>query len=209
MIMSEKMFVIVGAFLCGYCISYCSFEIFKYKNLKEEIHELFKAIIENMAHSVDFLTKKLEETKIADDIFSGEDLPYEQNFLTAIIEKFGKEFKHCEVSFYLSKTSMTICCETLTVTKAIAKNLIKIGEQLIEEHFFQANGLRQLGWCSNYVLDRRSLTYCKEQEDIRRTEVIKFYWFNHSPNGFDKQTVLTEVNICNYMHCHFFFKLTN
>ena len=41
MIMSEKMFVIVGAFLCGYCIGYHSFEIFKYKNRKEEIHEFF------------------------------------------------------------------------------------------------------------------------------------------------------------------------
>ena len=49
---------------------------------------------------------------------------------------------------------MTICCETLTVTKAIAKNLLKIVEWLIEENFFQANGLRQLGWCSNYMLDR-------------------------------------------------------
>ena len=41
MIMSEKMFVIVGAFLCGYCIGYYSFEIFKYENRKEEIQELF------------------------------------------------------------------------------------------------------------------------------------------------------------------------
>ena len=98
-------------------------------------------MIENIAHSVDFLTKKLEQTKIADDIFSGKDLSYEENFLNAIIEKFGKEFKHCEVPFYLSKTSMTICCEALTVTKEIAKNLIKIVERLIEEHFFQANDL--------------------------------------------------------------------
>ena len=104
---------------------------------------------------------------------------------------------------------MTICCEALTVTKEIAKNLIKIVEGLIEKHFFQANDLRQLGWCSNYMLDRRSLIYLKEQEVIRRTEVIEFYWFNHSPNRFDKQTVLTEVNICNCMLCHFFFKLTN
>ena len=36
---------------------------------------------------------------------------------------------------------MTICCEALTVTKEIAKNLIKIVERLIEEHFFQANDL--------------------------------------------------------------------
>ena len=115
-----------------------------------------------MAHSVDFLTKKLEQTKISDDIFSGKYLSYEQNLLSAIIEKFGKEFKHCDVSFYLSKTSMTICCETLTVTETIAKSLIKIVERLIKEHFFQANGLRQLGWCSNYMLGRRSLIYHKE-----------------------------------------------
>ena len=30
-----------------------------------------------MPHSVDFLTQKLEEIKIADDIFSGKDLSYE------------------------------------------------------------------------------------------------------------------------------------
>ena len=77
---------------------------------------------------LDFLTKKLEETKIAEDIFSGKDLSYEQNFLNAIIEKVGKEFKHCAVSFKSSKTSMTFCCETLTITKAIAKNLLKILE---------------------------------------------------------------------------------
>ena len=35
MIMFEKMFVIVGAFLCGYCIGYYSFEIFKYENRKD------------------------------------------------------------------------------------------------------------------------------------------------------------------------------
>ena len=97
-----------------------------------------QAIIEDMAQSVDFLTKKLEETKTANDIFSEKDLSDDQNFLNAIIDKFGKEFKHCEVSFYLSKTSMTICCETLTVTEAIANNLIKIVEQLIEEHFFSS-----------------------------------------------------------------------
>ena len=45
-----------------------------------------------MAHNVHVLTKKLEETKIDDDIFSGKDLSHEQNFLNAVTEKFGKEF---------------------------------------------------------------------------------------------------------------------
>ena len=41
MIMSEKMFVVVDAFVFGYCLGYYSFEIFKYKNRAEEIHEFF------------------------------------------------------------------------------------------------------------------------------------------------------------------------
>ena len=41
MIMSEKMFVVVGAFVFGYCLGYYSFELFKYKNRAEEIHECF------------------------------------------------------------------------------------------------------------------------------------------------------------------------
>ena len=43
-----------------------------------------------MTHSVDVLTKKLEETKIADDIFSGKDLSHEQSFLNVVTENFGK-----------------------------------------------------------------------------------------------------------------------
>ena len=42
MIMSERMFIIVGAFLFGYCLGYYSFELMKYKNRKNEIHEFFK-----------------------------------------------------------------------------------------------------------------------------------------------------------------------
>ena len=41
MIMSEIMLVVVGAFVFGYCLGYPSFEIFKYKNRAEEIHEFF------------------------------------------------------------------------------------------------------------------------------------------------------------------------
>ena len=42
-----------------------------------------------MACSVEFLTKKMEEIKIADDIFLGNDLSYEEDFLNSVIEKFG------------------------------------------------------------------------------------------------------------------------
>ena len=41
MFMTEKMFIIIGTFLFGYCLGHYSFDIFKYKNRKHEIHEFF------------------------------------------------------------------------------------------------------------------------------------------------------------------------
>ena len=52
-----------------------------------------------MACSVEFLMKKMEEIKITDDIFLGNDLSYEENFLNRVIEKFGQETKDCEYFF--------------------------------------------------------------------------------------------------------------
>ena len=41
MIMLERMFIIVGAFLFGFCLGYYSFELMKSKNQKHEIPEFF------------------------------------------------------------------------------------------------------------------------------------------------------------------------
>ena len=40
MIMSEKMFVVVDAFVFGFCLGYYLFKIFKYKNRAKEMNEL-------------------------------------------------------------------------------------------------------------------------------------------------------------------------
>ena len=119
--------------------------------------------------------------------FSGKDLSYEENFLNAVTGRFGKELEHCEVPTYLSKRSMTICCEIFVLTEVTGKKLLNIVNRLLDEHFFQADGLHQLGWCSNYMLDKRFLHYPKGNGIIHKTEIIKFYWFNHSLNRFDKQ----------------------
>ena len=66
---------------------------------------------------------------------------------------------------------------------------------LMDEHFFQKKGLTEIGRCSNYMLDRRS---------FKETIIVEFYWFNNSPNKFDKQQFVTEVELCDCMHCHFF-----
>ena len=122
--MTERMFIITGAFLFGYCLGYYSFDIFKYKNRKHQIRYLFQVIIKNMACSIEFLTEKMEEVKIADDIFLGNDLSYEENFLNRVIEKFGKELYILFI--YLHRKNMSICCEALTMTETIGTKSLKI-----------------------------------------------------------------------------------
>ena len=41
MIITERMFLIAGAFLFGCCLGYISFELMKYKNRKHQTHEIF------------------------------------------------------------------------------------------------------------------------------------------------------------------------
>ena len=60
----------------------------KIKNIK--LMTFFQVTIKNMACSIEFLTEKMEEIKITDGIFLGNDLSYEENFLNSVIEKFGK-----------------------------------------------------------------------------------------------------------------------
>ena len=157
-----------------------------------------------MAWSIDFLTKKLEEIKISDDISLGNDLSYEEKFLNSVIEYLEQRIDDCEVSCYVSKRSMSICSESPTMTETIARKLLRMVDWLMEEHFFQKNGLRELGWCSHYMLDRRSVNYDKEKQIFKKTEIVEFYCFNHSPNRFHKQQVVEEVKVCNCLHCQFF-----
>ena len=60
----------------------------KIKNIK--LMTFFQVTIKNMACSIEFLTEKMEEIKITDGIFLGNDLSYEENFLNSVIEKSGK-----------------------------------------------------------------------------------------------------------------------
>ena len=60
----------------------------------------------------------------------------------------------------------------------------------MDEHFFQNNGLRELGWCSHYMLDRRSYKYHKNKQFSLKNEIVEFYWFNSSPNRFKDQKTI-------------------
>ena len=157
---------------------------------------------------MDFLVKKLDKIKINDDIFFGNDLTFEQKFLKKLIEKTEEEIENQnverEVSSYFHKRSMSICCETSIMTETLARKLLKLTDWLMNEHFFQNNGLRKLGWCSHYMLDRRSYNYHKNKQFFKKTEIVEFYCFNSSPNRFKDQNTISEVKVCNCIHCQFF-----
>ena len=63
MAMSERMFVIVGTFLFGYCLCYYSFEIFKYKNKKHEINEFFSRCNKKYGMQYGFFGEKTRQNK--------------------------------------------------------------------------------------------------------------------------------------------------
>ena len=159
-----------------------------------------------MAQNMERLTEKMQDIKIKDDIFLGKDLSFEQKFLNHVVDKCSKEIENCEVSFYFSKKSMTICCETLIMTETISKLLLDIVDLIMKQHFFCTNSSGQLGWCARYMLDRRSLNYCDLRKSPQTTELTEFYWFNKSSNTSFKQKTVTQVEICNCFHCLLFLK---
>ena len=128
----------------------------------------FQVIIKNMVCDMGLLTKKLDIIKINEDVFLGNDLTFEQRFLNKLIEKNEQEIEQekieCEVSYYLHKKSMSICYKTSIMTETIARKLLKLTDRLMDEHFFEKDGLRKLGWCSNFILDRRTHNYHKNKE---------------------------------------------
>ena len=103
LIISEKLCIVLGAFLFGYIVGYNLFEMFKYHNKKDEIHELFSSYKKNMAQAIDEISNLLENIKLAKDNFLGKDLSIERKFCDAVSELLGKELKHCEVSTFLGK----------------------------------------------------------------------------------------------------------
>ena len=125
-----------------------------------------------MAHSMDFWVKELDKIKINDDVFFGNDSTFERKFLNELIEKIEEETEQQnvegEVSFYLHKKSMSICCETSAMTETFARKLLKLTDPLMDGHFIQNNGLRELAWCSHYMLDRRSYNYHKNKQFFKK-----------------------------------------
>ena len=89
-----------------------------------------------MANSVESLIKQLEEMKINNDCFFGEDLSYEQNLLEKIEEKIEKEIPGSEISYFFKKRSMALCFEIPSMNEKNAKDLLLKIDWLMDRHFY-------------------------------------------------------------------------
>ena len=94
-----------------------------------------------MAASVEFLTKKLKEVNISNDCSFGDDLSHEKEFMDKAQKKIEQEIQDSEISYFLSKRSMSLCFENSKMNEKIAKDLLYKIDWLMDEYFFQKNGL--------------------------------------------------------------------
>ena len=124
MTMSEILFIVVSSFVFGYGFGYSLFDLIKSKYQKYEIDEFYLCYNKQNGTQRRISKKKLEEVKISDDCFFGEDLSYEQEFLNKVGEKIEKEIEGFEVPYFFSKSSMTVCFEISKMNKSIAKQLL-------------------------------------------------------------------------------------
>ena len=93
---------------------------------------------------------------------------------------------------------MHICCEMSTLITTNARMLSDIVDSSMKKYF--CDGLSKLGWCTDYMLDRRCL------DTFLTTRITDFYCFNNSPNRFTKQKTVNQTEICQCFHCLFFAK---
>ena len=157
-----------------------------------------------MAQAIDEISNMLENIKLAKDNFLAKDLSVERNFWDVVSEKVGKELKDCEVTTFLCKKKMVICCETFVLNESTGKILLKEIDEMVDEHFFKKDGLLQLGWCSQYKIDSRIMHYPRPLiKKIVKTSIIEFYWLNNSKTRYYKQEKSTKVSICNCTSCKF------
>ena len=61
--------------------------------------------------NMELLIKKIEQIKISDDYYSGENLEHEFNFLHNLEQKIEKKFDDSSSSNFFGKRSMSLCLE--------------------------------------------------------------------------------------------------
>ena len=134
------------------------------------------------------LIKKIEQIKISDDCYSGENLEHEFNFLHNLEQKIEEKFDDSSCSNLLGKRSMSLCVEMKEdFDDKKAKNLIELVDWITDEHFAKKSILHPVGGCAQQLLQKIILNYKKEKELVERVYLVEFYLFNSSPFCFGKK----------------------
>ena len=183
-----------------FVICYYSYNFFKPKSVKDEIIDFILRY--NIKHGI--VNKKIEQIKIRNDCYSGENLEHEFNFLYNLEQKIEEKLDDSSCSNFFGKRSMSFCVEMKEeFDEKKSKKLIKLVDWITDEHFANKSILHQVGWCANQLLQKRILNYKKGEELVKRVYLVEFYWFNLSPLHFGKKETESSL-ICNCNYCNFF-----
>ena len=138
----------------------------------------------------------MQNLEISKDSFLGRYLTTEKDFLQKAELSFKKQNfeQKIEFSYYVGK-----CCMCLSFQVEYFpshEDVLKL-TVLTEKHFVQEKKLRELGWCANYMMDKR------ENNDF----MTDFVLINYSPNRriIDDQQPIDDFELCNCYFCIFFF----
>ena len=123
---------------------------------------------------MDSLTHTLKNLNISDDWYSGEDLCNENQFLEKSKKKIEEIITSSNCSFDFGKSIMTFSAElAATPTAEIAREILKNVDEVVDVYYVQTKILREIGWCSSYMLDKRA---------CQSVYLVEFSWLNISRN---------------------------
>ena len=91
------------------------------------------------------LIKKIEQMKISDDCYSGENLEHEFNFLYNLEQEIEEKVDDSRGSNFFGKKSMSFCVEIKEeFDQKKAKKLIELVGWITDEHFVKKSILGQV-----------------------------------------------------------------
>ena len=108
------------------------------------------------------LIKKIEQKKIANNCYFGENLEHKHNFLNDLEENIQEKYEDYECSNFFGKRTMSLYVEiNQEITETKAKKLLEIVDWLTDKHFAKKLILKEVDWCAQQMLQKRILNYKK------------------------------------------------
>ena len=91
---------------------------------------------------------------------------------------------------------------SITSTKEIARKLLNNVDQVLDVHFTKKKTLYEIGWCSNYMLDKRYLESCYLIEFTQLNIYPTHRLFNKESENFQFLT----FSLCYCFNCQYILR---